>query len=83
MRERVAIARALARKTRIIHVDEPALGALERNALERDPVRSCLDGLMRFSVSSTVLLTIPKSDSAPTAYPYDPRRPYDVDLSLV
>lgn len=50
---------------------------------ENDPLRSCLDGLVRFSVPSTVLLTIPKSDPALTARTYDPRRPYFVDLSLV
>ena len=50
---------------------------------ESDPLRSCLAGLVRFSVPSTVLLTVPKTDPALTAGTYDPRRPYYVDLSLV
>lgn len=50
---------------------------------ERDRLRSCLAGLVRFSVPSTVLLTIPKTDPALTAGTYVAARPYYVDLSVV
>lgn len=50
---------------------------------EKDPLRACLRGLARFSVRSSLILTVADRDPLLTPEAYDRQRPFYADMSLV